>query len=65
MDALEEKPVQQQPAGDDQDQTTPYQGEMIRILPGILLRVAMGQVKYIAPGVNEKPSSCRFCKNRR
>ena len=30
---------------------------MIRILPGILLRVAMARINTSAPGVNEKPSA--------
>ncbi len=57
MDALEEKPVQQQPAGDDQDQTTTAPGGNDQNTAGDSSQGGNGQVNTSAPGVNEKPSA--------
>lgn len=57
MDALEEKPVQQQPAGDDQDQTTTVPGGNDQNTAGDSSQGGNGQVNTSAPGVNEKPSA--------
>lgn len=57
MDALEEKPVQQQPAGDDQDQTTTAPGGNDQNTAGDSSQGGNGQVNTSAPGVNEKPST--------
>lgn len=57
MDALEEKTVQQQPAGDDQDQTTTVPGGNDQNTAGDSSQGGNGQVNTSAPGVNEKPSA--------